>query len=51
MQPIALAVSGLLLNYVPAYTLPIAGGIVFLILNEAYSNKLNLELHSKDYSA
>ncbi|HDR7383436.1 MFS transporter [Bacillus toyonensis] len=50
MQPIALALSGLLLNYIPAYTLPFAGGIVFLILNKAYSNKLNLEIHSKDYS-
>ncbi|PFY14686.1 MFS transporter [Bacillus toyonensis] len=50
MQPIALALSGLLLNYIPAYTLPIAGGIVFLILNKAYSNKFNLEIHSKDYS-
>lgn len=50
MQPIALTLSGLLLNYIPAYTLPIAGGIVFLILNKAYSNKLNLEIHSKDYS-
>ncbi|MGF9990745.1 MFS transporter [Bacillus mycoides] len=50
MQPIALALSGLVLNYIPAYTLPITGGIVFLILNKAYSNKLNLEIHSKDYS-
>ncbi|MFK4307721.1 MFS family permease [Bacillus sp. RC242] len=50
MQPIALALSGLLLNYIPAYTIPITGGIVFLILNKAYSNKLNLEIHSKDYS-
>lgn len=50
MQPIALALSGLLLNYIPAYTLPIVGGIVFLILNKAYLNKLNLEIHSKDYS-
>ncbi|MEK4707412.1 MFS transporter [Bacillus sp. FSL R10-2780] len=50
MQPIALALSGLLLNYIPAYMLPIAGGIVFLILNKAYSNKLNLEIHSTDYS-
>ncbi|QWG33788.1 MFS transporter [Bacillus mycoides] len=50
MQPIALALSGLLLNYIPAYTLPITGGIVFLILNKAYSNKLNLEIHSTDYS-
>ncbi|AXK18615.1 TPA: MFS transporter [Bacillus toyonensis] len=50
MQPIALTLSGLLLNYIPAYTLPIAGGIVFLILNKVYSYKLNLEIHSKDYS-
>ncbi|HHT7238851.1 MULTISPECIES: MFS transporter [Bacillus cereus group] len=50
MQPIALALSGLLLNYIPAYMLSIAGGIVFLILNKAYSNKLNLEIHSTDYS-
>ncbi|EEL34305.1 Permease [Bacillus cereus Rock3-28] len=50
MQPIALTLSGLLLNYIPAYTLPITGGIVFLILNKAYSNKLNLEIHSTDYS-
>ncbi|MGN4818983.1 MFS transporter [Bacillus cereus group sp. MYBK139-2] len=50
MQPIALALSGLLLNHIPAYTLPIGGGIVFLILNQAYSNKLNLEIHSKGYS-
>ena len=50
MQPIALALSGLLLNHIPSYTLPIGGGIVFLILNQAYSNKLNLEIHSKGYS-
>ena len=49
MQPIALALSGLLLNHIPAYTLPIGGGIVFLILNKAYSNKLNFEIHSKGY--
>ncbi|MGN4627715.1 MFS transporter [Bacillus cereus group sp. MYBK29-1] len=50
MQPIALILSGLLLNHIPSYTLPIGGGIVFLILNQAYSNKLNLEIHSKGYS-
>ncbi|HFF1838413.1 MFS transporter [Bacillus cereus] len=50
MQPIALAISGLLLNFIPAYTLPIAGGIVFFILNKILANKLNLEIHSKDYS-
>ncbi|HDR7719659.1 MFS transporter [Bacillus albus] len=50
MQPIALVLSGLLLNHIPAYTIPIGGGIVFLILNKVYSNKLNLEIHSKGYS-
>ncbi|MGV2527656.1 UNVERIFIED_CONTAM: MFS transporter, partial [Bacillus thuringiensis] len=50
MQPIALAISGLLLNFIPAYTLPIAGGIVFFTLNKILTNKLNLEIHSKDYS-
>ncbi|MFT0563188.1 MFS transporter [Bacillus cereus] len=50
MQPIALAISGLLLNFIPAYTLPIAGGIVFFTLNKILANKFNLEIHSKDYS-
>lgn len=50
MQPIALVLSGLLLNHISAYTIPIGGGIVFLILNKVYSNKLNLEIHSKGYS-
>ncbi|MCP1163844.1 MULTISPECIES: MFS transporter [Bacillus] len=50
IQPVALAISGLLLNYIPAYMLPIAGGIVFFILNQVFTNKLNLEIHSKDFS-
>ncbi|OJD58556.1 MFS transporter [Bacillus sp. NH11B] len=51
MQPIALAISGILLNHIPAYTIPIVGGILYLILNQVSSNRLTLELHSKDYSA
>ncbi|MGG5737725.1 MULTISPECIES: MFS transporter [Bacillus cereus group] len=51
MQPIALAISGILLNYIPAYTIPIVGGILYLILNKVSSNRLILEVHSKDYSA
>ncbi|WP_439876258.1 MFS transporter [Bacillus mycoides] len=51
MQPIALAISGILLNYIPAYTIPIVGGILYLILNKVSSNRLTLEVHSKDYSA
>lgn len=49
MQPIALAISGLLLNFIPAYTLPIAGDCIFT-LNKILANKFNLEIHSKDYS-
>jgi hypothetical protein len=50
MMPIAMALSGILLNYVPAYTIPIVGGIFYLILNKVSSNRLILEIHSKDYS-
>ncbi|MGG0705608.1 MFS transporter [Bacillus paramobilis] len=51
MQPIALAISGLLLNYIPAYIIPILGGILYLIVIKASSNRFTLEVHSKDYSA
>ncbi|MED1091005.1 MFS transporter [Bacillus paramycoides] len=50
MLPIAMALSGILLNYIPAYTIPITGGIFYLILNKVSSNRLILEVHSKDYS-
>ncbi|MCW9129435.1 MFS transporter [Bacillus paramycoides] len=50
MLPIAMALSGILLNYIPAYTIPIIGGILYLILNKISSNRLILEVHSKDYS-
>ncbi|NWK69645.1 MFS transporter [Bacillus paramycoides] len=50
MLPIAMALSGILLNYIPAYTIPIVGGILYLILNKVSSNRLILEVHSKDYS-
>ncbi|MFB6732483.1 MFS transporter [Bacillus mobilis] len=51
MQPIALAISGLLLNYIPAYSIPIAGGILYLIVIKISSNRFTLEVHSKDYGA
>ncbi|HDR8184070.1 TPA: MFS transporter [Bacillus thuringiensis] len=51
MQPIALAISGLLLNYIPAYIIPIVGGILYLIVIKVSSNRFILEVHSKDYSA
>ncbi|MED1117078.1 MFS transporter, partial [Bacillus paramycoides] len=51
MLPIAMSLSGILLNYIPAHTIPIVGGILYLILNKVSSNRLILEVHSKDYSA
>ncbi|QUG84299.1 MFS transporter [Bacillus nitratireducens] len=51
MQPIALAISGLLLNYIPAYIIPIVGGILYLIVIKISSNRFTLEVHSKDFSA
>ncbi|HDR6314834.1 TPA: MFS transporter [Bacillus thuringiensis] len=51
MLPIAMALSGLLLNYIPAYTIPIVGGFLYLIVIKVSSNRFILEVHSKDYSA
>ncbi|HFU7054384.1 TPA: MFS transporter [Bacillus cereus] len=51
MQPIALAISGLLLNYIPSYIIPIVGGFLYLIVIKVSSNRFTLEVHSKDYSA
>ncbi|MGH1296489.1 MFS transporter [Bacillus pretiosus] len=51
MLPIAMALSGLLLNYIPAYIIPIVGGILYLIVIKVSSNRFTLEVHSKDYSA
>ncbi|MED2016504.1 MFS transporter [Bacillus wiedmannii] len=51
MLPIAMALSGLLLNYIPAYTIPIVGGFLYFIIIKVSSNRFILEVHSKDYSA
>ncbi|MGN4443594.1 MFS transporter [Bacillus cereus group sp. MYBK79-1] len=51
MLPIAMALSGLLLNYIPAYTIPIVGGILYVIVIKVSSNRFILEVHSKDYNA
>ncbi|MCU5376200.1 MFS transporter [Bacillus cereus] len=51
MLPIAMALSGLLLNYIPAYTIPIVGGFLYLIVIKVSSNRFILEVHSKDSSA
>ncbi|KAA0759504.1 MFS transporter [Bacillus sp. AR2-1] len=51
MLPIAMALSGLLLNYIPAYTIPIVGGFLYFIVIKVSSNRFILEVHSKDYSA
>ncbi|MGH0594760.1 MFS transporter [Bacillus pretiosus] len=45
MQPIALAISGLLLNYITAYIIPIVGGILYLIVIKVSSNRFTLEVH------
>ncbi|PFM14611.1 MFS transporter [Bacillus cereus] len=51
MQPIALAISGLLLNYIPSYIIPIVGGFLYLIVIKVSSNRFTLEVPSKGYSA
>ncbi|TKI73832.1 MFS transporter, partial [Bacillus wiedmannii] len=38
MLPIAMVLSGLLLNYIPAYTIPIVGGFLYLIVIKVSSN-------------
>ncbi|MCU5275210.1 MFS transporter [Bacillus cereus] len=39
MLPIAMALSGLLLNYIPAYTIPIVGGFLYFIVIKVSSNR------------
>ncbi|MGM9986139.1 MAG: MFS transporter [Bacillaceae bacterium] len=51
MLPIAMISSGILLNYMPSYVMPIAGGILFLLFNIYSLKKLNLELTTGNISA
>lgn len=50
MLPIAMISSGALLNILPSYVMPIAGGVLFLLLNMRLANKVNFELTSKNIS-
>lgn len=50
MLPVAMVLSGMLLNIIPAYVIPIVGGGVFLLFHLCFSNKLNVELTSKNVS-
>ncbi|ETI70413.1 MFS transporter [Neobacillus vireti] len=47
MLPVAMIASGALLNYIPVYLIPIAGGILFLLINLRSSNKVNIEINSE----
>jgi hypothetical protein len=44
MLPLAMLASGALLSIIPAYFLPIAGGIIYLIFNIATWSRLNFDL-------
>ncbi|ENQ3105269.1 Major Facilitator Superfamily protein [Bacillus sp. 491mf] len=50
MLPIAMISSGALLNILPSYVMPIAGGVLFFLLNVRSMNKENFELTSKNIS-
>ncbi|WP_066295319.1 MFS transporter [Bacillus sp. FJAT-29937] len=50
MLPLAMVSSGVLLNIIPSYVMPIAGGVIFLLFNMRSSNSLNIELTSKSIS-
>ncbi|WP_108670397.1 MFS transporter [Peribacillus acanthi] len=47
MLPLAMLTSGVLLNLIPSYIMPIAGGMLFLLFNIRSSTKLNIELTSE----
>ncbi|GIN84125.1 hypothetical protein J6TS2_05110 [Heyndrickxia sporothermodurans] len=50
MLPAAMLSSGVLLNLIPTYVIPVAGGLLFLLFNMRSSNKLNIELTSENKS-
>lgn len=50
MLPVAMVSSGVLLNLIPSYFMPIAGGMLFLLFHIRSSNKWNVELTSKSMS-
>ncbi|MDC2864412.1 MFS transporter [Bacillus sp. BP-3] len=50
MLPIAMISSGALLNILPSYVMPVAGGMLFLLFNMRSANKLKFELTSENIS-
>lgn len=46
MTPLAMVVSGFLLELIPPYILPIGGGILYLLITLRYSRKMLLDLPS-----
>jgi MFS family permease len=51
MLPLAMVISGLLLKLLPAYTLPIAGGVLFLLIQMRSTKKANIEISEKAVGA
>jgi MFS family permease len=47
MLPLAMILAGVLLGLVPAYVMPVAGGILFLLFNLRPSGKINIEITSE----
>ncbi|QCR34130.1 MFS transporter [Lysinibacillus sp. SGAir0095] len=47
MTPVAMVVSGFLLELIPPYVLPIGGGIFYLLLNLLYSRKISINLSTE----
>lgn len=46
MTPVAMVVSGFLLELIPPYVLPISGGILYLLINLQSSRKMSINLPS-----
>lgn len=46
MLPLAMVTSGVLLNLIPSYFIPVVGGLLFLLLNMRSSNKPEMKLLS-----
>ncbi|MGG0239260.1 MFS transporter [Bacillus rhizoplanae] len=50
MLPMAMIASGVLLNLIPSYVMPVTGGMLFFLFNMRSSKKLNFELTSENIS-
>ncbi|WP_108672539.1 MFS transporter [Peribacillus acanthi] len=51
MLPMAMLTSGVLLNLLPSYFMPIAGGMLFLLFNLRSTTKVNIEITSEKIGA